>query len=150
MRIFLALLIALSFAASAIIFSFAATGSDAAPNAGDKLATTLQQPHTLLSEQTQQFPRQAISTGDFSVFWQARDMGFLNDCTLTPPGTIGGWQEGGFDLNSDATDTLFEDSESDEYRLRPHSPALKLGLVPLSLAKMGLSGYDRSWKMPPR
>lgn len=47
-------------------------------------------------------------------------------------------QEDGVDLNGLAVDPLFVDPENGDFRLKPESPALKLGFVPIDQSKFGL------------
>jgi hypothetical protein len=47
-------------------------------------------------------------------------------------------QKEGIDMYSLATDPLFVDPEKGDFRLKPESPALKLGFVPIDLSKVGL------------
>jgi len=47
-------------------------------------------------------------------------------------------QRDGVDAHSLAVDPLFVDPENGDFRLRPDSPALKLGLVPIDLSNVGL------------
>lgn len=47
-------------------------------------------------------------------------------------------QQAGVDSHSLAVDPLFVDPANGDFRLRPNSPALKLGIVPLDLSKVGL------------
>lgn len=53
----------------------------------------------------------------------------------------------GFDRNSVVADPLFVDAANDDYRLRPNSPALKLGFEPIPVEKIGpYASADRaSW-----
>jgi hypothetical protein len=55
------------------------------------------------------------------------------------PGTLTWeqWQEKGFDTNSVVADPLFVDAANDDYRLRPESPAFKLGFEPIPVDKIG-------------
>jgi hypothetical protein len=46
--------------------------------------------------------------------------------------------EDGADLNSLATDPLFVDPENGDFRLKPDSPALKMGFVQFDISKVGL------------
>ena len=48
------------------------------------------------------------------------------------------WQKLGFDTNSVIADPLFVNPRRDDYRLKPNSPAFRLGFKPLPLAQMGL------------
>ena len=47
-------------------------------------------------------------------------------------------QKDGIDMQSLATDPLFVDPERGDFRLKPESPAFKLGFVPIDLSKVGL------------
>ena len=47
-------------------------------------------------------------------------------------------QSDGVDAHSLAVDPLFVDPANGDFRLRPNSPALKLGFVPFDLSKVGL------------
>ena len=48
------------------------------------------------------------------------------------------WLAAGRDTHSLVADPLFVDPKKDDYRLRPQSPAFKLGFKPLPIEKMGL------------
>ena len=48
------------------------------------------------------------------------------------------WQDLGYDTHSVIADPQFVDPEQDDYRLRPESPALKLGFVPIDVNQIGL------------
>jgi parallel beta-helix repeat protein len=50
------------------------------------------------------------------------------------------WQEEGFDTHSVISDPLFVDAANDDYRLKPGSPALKLGFQPIDQGLIGLRG----------
>ncbi|MBU2929858.1 right-handed parallel beta-helix repeat-containing protein [Winogradskyella psychrotolerans] len=47
-------------------------------------------------------------------------------------------QTDGVDLHSKAVDPMFVDPENGDFRLKPGSPALDMGIVPLDLSKVGL------------
>lgn len=49
-----------------------------------------------------------------------------------------GWQAAGFDTRSILADPLFVDPDRDDYRLRPESPAFKLGFKPIPVERIGL------------
>jgi parallel beta-helix repeat protein len=47
-------------------------------------------------------------------------------------------QNDGVDANSKATDPMFVDPENGDFRFKPGSPALEMGIVPFDLSKIGL------------
>ncbi|YCM42793.1 right-handed parallel beta-helix repeat-containing protein [Verrucomicrobiaceae bacterium 227] len=47
-------------------------------------------------------------------------------------------REDGVDANSQAIDPLFVDPANGDFRFKPDSPALKMGIVPIDLSKIGL------------
>jgi len=47
------------------------------------------------------------------------------------------WQKMGFDTHSVFVDPLFVDPQHDDYRLKPASPALKLGFQPIDTSQIG-------------
>ena len=47
-------------------------------------------------------------------------------------------QHDGVDANSRAVDPLFVDPENGDFRFKPDSPALKMGIVPFDMSKVGL------------
>jgi len=47
------------------------------------------------------------------------------------------WQAAGMDRHSIIGDPLFVDAAHDDYRLRPHSPAFRLGFRPIPVEKIG-------------
>ncbi|MDF1739060.1 MAG: right-handed parallel beta-helix repeat-containing protein [Verrucomicrobiales bacterium] len=47
-------------------------------------------------------------------------------------------QEQGVDANSKAVDPMFVDPGNGDFRFQPDSPALKMGIVPIDLSKIGL------------
>ncbi|MHC4737228.1 MAG: hypothetical protein ACYTDW_22725 [Planctomycetota bacterium] len=48
------------------------------------------------------------------------------------------YQRDGVDAHSLAADPLFVDPENGDFRFKPDSPALKLGIVPFDMSKVGL------------
>jgi parallel beta-helix repeat protein len=47
------------------------------------------------------------------------------------------WQKMGFDTNSIIANPLFVDAQNGDYRLKPESPALKLGFQPIDASQIG-------------
>ena len=54
------------------------------------------------------------------------------------------WQAAGHEQDSIIADPQFEDPQQDDFRLRPDSPALKLGFKPFDASKAGVYG-DPAW-----
>jgi hypothetical protein len=52
-------------------------------------------------------------------------------------------QRDGVDIHSAAVDPLFVDPANGDFTLKPDSPALKMGFVPLDMSKVGLTNNDR-------
>ena len=52
------------------------------------------------------------------------------------------WQKMGFDTHSLIADPLFVDPEHDDYRLKPESPAFKLGFQPIEVTRIGMRNGD--------
>ena len=70
------------------------------------------------------------------VLWEAS--GKLGGGKETVP--FADWQRLGYDTHSVLADPLFVDPEHDDYRLRPESPALKLGFRPIPIERIGVEG----------
>ncbi|HEX8234715.1 MAG TPA: right-handed parallel beta-helix repeat-containing protein [Abditibacteriaceae bacterium] len=103
-------------------------------------------PDAVLYKQTRRPPSQVISASDRNLFWHRRDPSVFQKANVTPLGTLEQWRAAGFDANSLVADPQFENAAKDDYRLKPGSPALKLGFEPIPFGKIGLQGYARSYK----
>ena len=61
--------------------------------------------------------------------------------------TLDQWRALGYDRNSTFADPLFTDPESGDYRVRPDSPALKLGFENFPMDRFGLlPDFPRHWE----
>ena len=81
-----------------------------------------------------------IAEADHNLYWHAGEepvVSFLGK-------SLEEWQRMGYDQHSLVADPLFVDAANDDFRLKPDSPALKLGFKPIDVSMIGLSGYDRS------
>ena len=72
---------------------------------------------------------------DYNCYWDTEDCepDFGN-------GTFSEWQAKGKDVHSVFADPLFEDLSAYDFSLRPESPALALGFLPIDVASAGLYG----------
>src|SRR5262249_55700353 len=52
-------------------------------------------------------------------------------------GTFTCWEKIGFDQHSIVADPLFQDTQQEDYQLRPESPAYQLGFQPIPINKIG-------------
>lgn len=59
------------------------------------------------------------------------------------------WQAAGHDVHSIIADPLIVNAEAADFRLKPDSPALKLGFVPIDLSRTGLYG-EPDWVDKPK
>ena len=77
------------------------------------------------------------NTSDYNLIWHhglTLDVGLPG---VPPEKQWEEWQKRGFDTHSVVADPLFVDAAKDDYRLRPESPALKLGFTPIPVEKIG-------------
>ncbi|TDU70840.1 parallel beta helix pectate lyase-like protein [Prosthecobacter fusiformis] len=66
---------------------------------------------------------------------------FIDDVRITeaaPLNEWSAWQAAGWDKNSLIADPLFVDWKNDDWRLKPESPAFKLGFKPIPMEKIGI------------
>jgi parallel beta-helix repeat protein len=62
----------------------------------------------------------------------------LGDVVEVTELSLAEWQEMGYDADSSAKDPLFVDPMHDDFRLKPDSPAIQLGFVPIALSMIGI------------
>lgn len=69
---------------------------------------------------------------DYNLYWQSRGepIRFMRY-------TFDEWKAKGLDVHSVIADPLFVDPEKNDFRLRPESPAFKLGFRPIDLSDVG-------------
>ncbi|MBE0534177.1 MAG: right-handed parallel beta-helix repeat-containing protein [Phycisphaerae bacterium] len=80
-----------------------------------------------------------VSASDYNVFWHAG--GNVSVKGSPADGSLDKWRQllgGRFDRNSIVADPMFVDAANRDYRLKPESPALKLGFKPINTAAIGL------------
>ena len=95
--------------------------------------------------QSARFRRMCSLKADNNVYFTTGEDPF----TFPERRTFAQWQEAGYDKHSVIADPLLVDAERYDFRLRPASPALKLGFKPIDLSKAGLYG-DPEWVARPR
>ena len=69
---------------------------------------------------------------DYNLYWQSRGepIRFMRY-------TFDEWKAKGLDVHSVIADPLFVDPAKNDFRLRPESPAFKLGVRPIDLTDVG-------------
>lgn len=90
--------------------------------------------------------RASVAESDYNVFFPPAGgkMGFENFGQGQPVvGSYTSWQELGYDAHSVVADPMFVDAENDVFDLKPESPALKLGFVPIDISQIGPRGTSR-------
>jgi hypothetical protein len=75
--------------------------------------------------------RSKDADADYNIYYCAADSS-LGETMLKKQ------RSDGVDAHSLAVDPLFVDPEHGDFRFRPDSPALKMGIVPIDLSKIGL------------
>jgi hypothetical protein len=73
---------------------------------------------------------------DYNVYFDLRSDAATNSFRLGPA-SLEKWHERGHDKNSLIADPLFIAPEKNDFRLRPGSPALKMGFQPLDMMRVG-------------
>jgi hypothetical protein len=116
-----------------------------------QLQRTRNEPHISFSFETNivYFDSGALLSGDWSgtnflmdwnVYFDARP----NAKALTfGNSSLEKWRERGHDRNSALADPLFVAPKENDFRLRPDSPALRLGFEPIDLSRVGI---EKDWR----
>lgn len=91
----------------------------------------------LLMASSHGWPDREIAQSDYNLFFCGG-----NKCEVayrwTQAVSLRQWQETGYDTHSIVADPLFVDAEHDDYRLKPESPAWKLGFQPIDVSSIGI------------
>ena len=81
---------------------------------------------------------------DYNVYWNA-----AGSASVFPEQrSFEQWQKTGKDLHSMTADPGFVDPDNFDFRLKPDSPAIKLGFQPIDTSKMGLVGPSEWTRLP--
>lgn len=81
---------------------------------------------------------QVVAESDRNLIWHHGQPIAMNLPDIAAEQSWAAWREMGHDANSVIEDPLFVDPEHGDYRLRPGSPAFRLGFKPIPLQKIGL------------
>lgn len=76
-----------------------------------------------------------VARSDSNLFWNAEGSLRMDGA---PAGTLEEWRKLGFDAHSAVADPLFVNAAGRDYRLRPESPAVKLGIESIDVSTVGL------------
>lgn len=79
---------------------------------------------------------EGIRECDYNVYFHAGGNGTLRAVGL-PQESFDNWRKLGFDAHSLVADPLFVDAAKGDFRLRPESPAWKVGFKPIPVEKIG-------------
>ncbi len=85
--------------------------------------------------------RSMPAESDFNVFHHTGGEELVID-GLEGIKTLNDWRNKGLDGHSIVADPMFVDPGKDNYSLKPDSPALKTGFVPIDISKVGRKGYE--------
>ena len=66
-----------------------------------------------------------------------------------PSNNFAAWRKAGYDTNGLVADPLFFDPAKRDFRLKPESPAIAAGFVPIDISRAGLYGNAR-WRALPK
>ncbi|MCX8053547.1 MAG: right-handed parallel beta-helix repeat-containing protein [Armatimonadetes bacterium] len=81
---------------------------------------------------------------DYNIYWNSSD----NQVTFAGA-SFEDWRKRGYDLNSLIADPLFVDANKRDFRLKPNSPAFKLGFKEIDVSRVGPRNRRAGWGGPP-
>ncbi len=82
--------------------------------------------------------RHRLKEVDFNLYWHTGGLDLATtERAITPEGNFAQWQKAGFDRHSLIADPQFVAPEKGDFRLKPTSPAFKLGFKPIPVEKVG-------------
>jgi hypothetical protein len=88
-----------------------------------------------------------VSVSDYNLFFNPQGeevvISMHPGSTPRPPLSLAEWRKLGYDLHSLVADPMFVDPALDDYRLKPESPALKLGFQPIDAGQIGIRRRDQ-------
>ena len=79
-------------------------------------------------------------SSDHNLFWNLAGPVKVQSRGENAAPTWSDWRKRGFDTHSLVADPLFVNHDKDDYRLKPNSPALKMGFKPIDTSRVGLKG----------
>ena len=83
--------------------------------------------------------KEMIAESDYNVFFHFGKSLLIQSLPgVKPEQGFAKWRELGYEAHSQVADPLFADATHDDYRLKPESPALKVGFKPIPVEKIGL------------
>lgn len=79
---------------------------------------------------------------NFNLYWHTGGLDIAKtENQITAKGNFAQWQAAGFDSNSLIADPLFVAPEKDDFRLKPNSPAFKLGFKSIPVERIGIKNF---------
>ena len=85
------------------------------------------------------FTEKMIEESDYNVYFAGGKAPIIRTLPdTTPAESFAKWKAFGYEAHSVVADPLFVDPEHNDYRLKPESPALRLGFKPIPVDKIGL------------
>jgi hypothetical protein len=112
-------------------------GDDARGNRFLRNIVYFADPHAMLLAARTSAP-QTIAQCDYNVYFAAGGQELRVRGLDAETATLAAWQQLGFDRHSIVADPLFVDPAKNDFRLRPDSPAYRLGFRPIPFGEIGL------------